>query len=156
MSLLFFGLKSSLGWAGGKYLPPITIFYWPEITLKVWAKSELVKFFPDWGCPPPFFCLKSSFGWGGGEIFTSNHNLLLAWGYPESLSQIWVGYIFPWFGMFPLFLCLKSNFGWGGLGVKFSPSITIFYWPEVTLKVWAKSELVKFFPDLGCPPLFFA
>ena len=101
--------------------------------------------------PPPFFCLKSSFGLREGEIFTPNHNLLLAWGYPESLSQIQVGWIFSWFGVPPLF-CLKLSFCWGGW--KITAPIIIFYWSEVTLKVWAKSKLVKFLPNLGCPPLF--
>ena len=126
-------------------------YYLHEVTLKVWAKSKLVEFLPNWGgflpslpeikfwmiggkifhiqsqsffgvrlpwkfepnlslliflliwgAPP--FCLKSSFvlksclGWGGGEgvnFSTSNHNNLLAWNYPESLNQIWIGCILP-------------------------------------------------------------
>ena len=84
------------------------------------------------------------------EIFTSNHNLLLAWGCPESLSQIRMGWNFVLFRVPPPSFCLKLSFGQGG-GV--SPPITIFYWPEVTLKVWAKSELVEFLPYLGRPTM---
>ena len=68
-----------------------------------------------WAAPPPLFSLKSSFGWGGIKIFTSDQNPLLAWGYPEILSQIWYGWIFASFGGAPHpFLSLKSSFGWGG------------------------------------------
>ena len=100
----FFAYNQVLAEGGGgyKFSPPITTFYWPEITLKVWAKSELVEFLPNLGWLPPF-CLKSSFGLGVGEIFTSNRNVIFAWGYPESLSQIQVGWIFASFGVPPPF-----------------------------------------------------
>ena len=48
-----------------------------KITLKIWDKSELVEFLPNFGCPP-LFCLKLRFGLGGVKVFTSNHNLSLA------------------------------------------------------------------------------
>ena len=67
-----------MAWGGrGRFSLPITIFNWPEVTLKVLAKFELVEFLPNLGCLPPFF-LKSSFGLGEGEIFTPNHNLYSA------------------------------------------------------------------------------
>ena len=81
---------------GGAFSPPITIFYRPKFSLKVWAKSEMVEFLPNLGCPPPPSILpkiKFWLNWGGG-IFTSNHNLLLVSGYHEILSQIQVGWIF--------------------------------------------------------------
>ena len=74
----------------------------------------------------------------------------LAWGLSEILSQKNYVDFLSHFGCSPTFLP-KIEF-WLRGGGEFSPPITIFYWPEVTLKVLTKSELVEFFHNLGCPP----
>ena len=107
---------------GGRFSPLITIFCWSEVTFKFWAKSELVEILPNLGGPPLFLPKIEFWLRGVGEIFTSNHNFLLAWGYPESLSQIRVGWIFALFRVTPPPFCLKSSFGWRG-GNFFIPNV---------------------------------
>ena len=82
-----------------------------------------------------------------------NGNNYYWWLFLESLSQLQVGWIFAWSGVVP-----PPFFAWNrvlaeGWGIFLSP-ILLFHRPGVTLKVWAKSELMEFLPCLVVPPLF--
>ena len=101
-----------MGW--GRFSPPITIFYWPEVTLKAWAKSEMIEFLPNLGCPP-IFLLEIEF-WlrGVGEIFT----IITIFYCPEVTLKVWAKSklveFLPNLGCPPPFFCLKSSFSLGG------------------------------------------
>ena len=71
-----FLLKIEFWLGGGGFSPPIKIVYWPEVTLKFRAKSELVEFLPNLGWLPPF-CLKLSFSlWGGGDFHRQSQSFI--------------------------------------------------------------------------------
>ena len=57
-----------------------------------------------------------------------------------SFYFLFILYIIFWWGIWPEIFKLKD---WG---ICFHH----LYWPEVSLKVWAKSELFEFLHDLGC------
>ena len=175
----------------------IKIFSFHQNHLLAWGYLDIWShIWVDWvfylikGGPATFLC-KISFDWGWVKISASNHNRSLALGYPESLSQIRVGLFFPNLGCSPPLYCIKQaelccrlalvrydfvSFLESFIGLrlpwKFEPNlrwlnfcliwgaplflleiefwlrgvreiftiITIFYCPEVTLKVWAKSK----------------
>ena len=64
--------------------PPITILYWPQVTLKVWVKSELVEFLSNLGVPP--FLPKIKFCLRGGGFFSSP---ILFFHWPWVTLKIW-------------------------------------------------------------------
>ena len=108
-------IDSLLRGGGGKISLPIIMLYCPEVTLKfspemssfdshklefqVWKKSEMVDFYLDLGCPPPF-CLILSFGWGGVE-FPSLISLRLSWKFEQNPS--WLNFCLIWGGPTPFF-----------------------------------------------------
>ena len=54
------------------------IIYWFQLTLKIWAKSELIEILADFGgLLFPFFAKKSNFVLGGVKFFVINFDHLL-------------------------------------------------------------------------------
>ena len=83
-------------WGSEKKLPSALVIYWCELFLKVWAKSGMVKFFPQICVDSPFCHKKSRFCLGAGNIFIFKLDHLLDWAFPKNLSKIrhgWVSYL---------------------------------------------------------------
>ena len=126
--------------------------YWCEVTPKVWGKSNYLIF----GVVHPLYFLpKIEFWLRGVKFFASNHYLLLAWGYSETLSQIKVGWIFAWFGVSPPQFFLPK--------IKFWVRVIIFFASNHNLLlVWGYPENLSqirvgwIFAWFGVVPPFFA
>ena len=100
----FFCLKFSFGLSGERFLPPITIFYWSEVILKVWAKYELVEFLPDLGWSPNFFLLIIKFNFSSPIPFIHRPGVTLNVWTKSKLVEF-----FPDFGWSPLPFCAKNQ-----------------------------------------------
>lgn len=152
-SQLFITMSSSwkcdVGKVSPHLLPKVSTEGWEKIHLKSWSfmyhslswkfepsQTWLSFFLADLGEFPPFSEKNEILLRGVKKIHRKSWSIIDL-NFKQNLTFL----PFCWYGGYPPFLPKMWNFAWGL--EKISASTLVIYWPELFLRVWAKSGMIK-------------